>query len=110
MKVLSVLTRIYLLRDELAPAISFYENLFGQRCSLRFSYAAAGLELAQVGAVLLLAGSEAAMAPFRSTQITLVVDSLEGFQRHLEQAGAQVIHNLNPCRLDEICASYIPTG
>lgn len=91
MKVLSVLTRVYLPHEELASTISFYEELFGQSCNLRFSYAAVGLELAQVGPILLIAGSKAALKPFQATQLTLVVDSLDAYQRHLEQAGAQII-------------------
>ena len=86
-----MLTRVYLPQDKLPSTISFYEGLLGQSCGLRFSYAAAGLELAQVGSVLLIAGSEAALEPFRSTHSTFVVDSLDAFQRHLEQAGAQII-------------------
>ena len=91
MKVLSMLTRVYLPQDELRSTISFYEELLMQSCSLRFSYADVGLELAQVGSVLLIAGSETALEPFRATHSTFVVDGLGEFQRHLEQAGAQII-------------------
>ena len=91
MKILAVLTRGYLPPDALVAAIAFYEELFGERCCLRFSYPAAGLELAQVSSILLIAGSEAALKPFHATQSTFLVDSLDRFQRHLAQSGAQIL-------------------
>jgi hypothetical protein len=57
MKARRALTRIYLEPDHLDAAIGFYE-LFGEPCRLRFDYPAVGLELAEVGAVLLLPGTE----------------------------------------------------
>ncbi len=44
---------------------------------LRFSHAS-GLELALVGDVLVLAGPEDMLRDFRATQVTLVVDDLDG--------------------------------
>lgn len=61
-----------------------------QRCCI-FSYAAVDLELAQVGDILLIAGSEGALEFFQATNSTFVVDSLDAFQQYLEQAGAQII-------------------
>lgn len=100
MKILDVLTRVYLPPDTLEQAITFYEGLFGQPCRLRFTYAAARLELAQVGGMLLIAGSADDLEPFLATRTTIIVDSLEACRRYLEQAGVQL---LSPPR-------EVPTG
>ena len=91
MKVLDVLTRVYLQREALDRSIVFYEELFKERCRLRFSHSAAHLELAQVGRVLLIAGLPEHLEPFRATRATFLVDDLDAFQRLLERSGAQII-------------------
>lgn len=91
MRVLDVLTRVYLRPDALAPTIAFYESLFGETCRLRFSYAAVHLELAQVGRLLLIAGAAADLEPFRATCSTFLVNGLDAFRVHLEQRGVQIL-------------------
>ncbi|MDD3247189.1 MAG: hypothetical protein PHF18_10135 [Methanosarcina sp.] len=44
-----------------------------------------GLELAQVGDLLLIASSDEALKPFRSMQATFLVDSLDEFRAFLEE-------------------------
>jgi len=91
-KVLDVLTRVYLRPDSLGPTIRFYECLFGEACRLRFSYPAVRLELAQVGRVLLIAGSVEDCEPFRATHATFLVDSLDARSiLYLKHCGAQVL-------------------
>ena len=68
MKILQVLTRLYLSRGQLEASVTFYESLFGERSSLRESFPEVGIEAAQVGPLLLLAGSDQALAPFKTTQ------------------------------------------
>lgn len=91
MKVLQTLVRIYLSPEALNPTLAFYEDLFREKCRLRFAHSAARLELAQVGNVLLLAGTEEALRPFRSTTATFVVDDLAEFQEFLLRSGATVL-------------------
>lgn len=57
---------------------------------LRFSHAS-GLELAIVGDVLLLAGPDAVLAGFRSTQVTSVVEDLAAALDHARGLGAEVL-------------------
>jgi len=71
-----VLTRVYLRPDALGPTIAFYEGLFGEACRLRFPYPAVHLELAEVGRVLLIAGSAMDLEPFTATSSTFLVGSL----------------------------------
>ncbi len=85
MKIIDVLSRVYLQPDLLDPTIEFYEALFGVTCHLRFLYPAVRLELAQIGRVLLIAGDQEDLAPFRATNSTFLVDNLEAFQAHLVQ-------------------------
>ncbi len=58
---------------------------------MRFEIPHIGLELAQVGDILLIAGSEEALKPFRNTQATMLVDSLDEFKVYLEEKGAEII-------------------
>ena len=58
---------------------------------MRFEIPQIGLELAQIGDILLIAGSEEALKPFRSTQATFLVDSLDEFKAYLEEKGAEII-------------------
>lgn len=53
------------------------------------------LNLAQVGDILLVAGSDEALKTFRSTQATFLVDSLDEFKVYLEEKGAILIRGPN---------------
>jgi pentatricopeptide repeat protein len=48
MKILSTLIRVYVEKSELDQTIQFYESLYQQKCSLRFSYEEKNLELAMI--------------------------------------------------------------
>ncbi len=87
MKVLGVMTRIYLVPANLDDAVAFYETLLGVKCDLRFECAEAGLELAGVGPMLLIAGSEEKLHSFRQTQATIIVDYCR-FDRGLQELAA----------------------
>lgn len=91
MKIYDVLTRFYI--KDIENAIPFYENLLKDKCSLRFSYKEVGLELAQVGNILLLSGSDTALKPFIETKATFMVDSVDEWRSHLLQSGAVVIRD-----------------
>lgn len=92
--------RIYLAPAKLDDAVAFYERLLGEKCELRFKYSEAGLELASIGSVLLVAGSEDRLAAFRQTQATFLVDSIDDFRSWLLESGAEI--------LDE--PKKVPTG
>jgi predicted enzyme related to lactoylglutathione lyase len=93
MKVLKTLSRLYI--NDLNPALGFYEELLGTHTAMRFEIPQIGLELAQIGDILLIAGSDEALKPFRSTQATFLVDSLEEFKAYLEEKGAKIIRGPN---------------
>ncbi len=89
MKVLRVLSRIYV--ASLDASLPEYETLLGEKAGLRFAMPAQGLELAQIRELLLIAGSEVALRPFRATSATFLVDDLEAFRSHLLSDGATVV-------------------
>jgi len=91
MKILQVLTRIYVSREQLETSVAFYESLFGERCGMHESYPEAGIEAAQVGSILLIAGSDQAPGPLKATQANFLVDSLSEWQDFLEKNGATLL-------------------
>lgn len=93
MKVLKILSRLYV--NDLNQALEFYEELLGTPVTRRLELPQIGLELAQVGDILLVAGSDEALRTFRSTQATFLVDSLDEFKAYLEEKGAELIRGPN---------------
>ena len=91
MKIYDILTRFYI--QDIEKAIPFYENLLKEKCSLRFSYKEVGLELAQIGNVLLLSGSDDALKPFIETKSTFMVDSVDEWRSYLLDNGAVVVRD-----------------
>ncbi|MFJ5231369.1 hypothetical protein ACIQBJ_15905 [Kitasatospora sp. NPDC088391] len=73
MPALATLARIYV--DDLDTALPTFTALAGEPARLRFPYR--DLELARVGGFLLIAGTPEALAPYRETQATVLVDDLE---------------------------------
>jgi len=98
MKALKILSRLYV--NDLDASISFYEALTGAKCESRFAYKEKALELAQIGNLLLIAGSEQALAPFRATQITVLIDSISEYKEFLLNSGAVIIRDI----------TKVPTG
>src|SRR5579884_1513738 len=90
MKILQIVTRLYLSREQLEASIAFYESLLGERCLLRQT-SPAGIELAQIGSILLIAGPDQALEPFRATQANFLVDSLVEWKDFLEKNGATLV-------------------
>jgi predicted enzyme related to lactoylglutathione lyase len=91
MKVIRGMVRVYLAPEDLDKTVDFYEALFGQGCDMRFKYEEAGLEMASVGSVLLIAGRKGRLRPFRETWATFLVDSLDSFSKTLLEIGADIL-------------------
>lgn len=86
--------------SDMNTSLKFYESLLGETSTFRFRYEAAGLELASVGDILILAGSDQALEPFRKTKATFKVDNIHEFYDHLVSSGCRVIRDL----------ARVPTG
>lgn len=91
MRVLRVYVRIYLASSVLDGAIAFYEAVTGEVCALRFTHPDAGLEVAAVGAVLLIAGPPERLAQVRATQATFLVENLDAARDTVVAAGGMIL-------------------
>ncbi|PSK88079.1 putative glyoxalase superfamily protein PhnB [Murinocardiopsis flavida] len=89
-----VLIRVFLAPDGLDTGIAFYERLQDTEADARFSFPAARLRLAVVGAFLLIAGTDEALAPFRSTTGTLLVADVRPYYDRLVAEGAEIVFPL----------------
>lgn len=92
MKIINTYTRIYC--SDIDRVLNYYEELTGEKCSIRFSYSEMNLELAQIGSFIILAGTEKNLQPFRNTVATLVVDSVEEFRQFILDNGGKVIRDI----------------
>lgn len=98
MIVKQILTRIYV--NDINSAIDFYEKLTTEKCENRFEYTRAGLEIARISNLLIIAGTEQALEPFRKTSATFLVDSVSEYKEFLIQNGAVIIRDIQ----------QVPTG
>jgi predicted enzyme related to lactoylglutathione lyase len=89
MKILRILSRIYV--EELDDHMDFYEKLLGTNVEMRFSMPEVGLELAQIDDILIIAGSPESLKPFKRTQATFLVDSLEEYEEFLTSNDSKII-------------------
>lgn len=91
MHIYKVLTRIFVDSTGLDNSIAFYENLFGEKCELRFKYSEKELELAMVGSILLISGSADRLKPFTDTAVTFLVDSIDEFLEFHTNHGSTIL-------------------
>lgn len=92
MKVKQVLNRFYV--NDIEQAIEFYEKVLDKKCVSRFKYSQMNLELASVGDVLIIGGSDEALKPFKDTQATFLVDSVAEFKDFLLKNDATIIKDI----------------
>ncbi|MBZ4322518.1 hypothetical protein JNW98_24630 [Streptomyces sp. SCA2-4] len=91
MPVLTTLARVYV--DDLDTALPTFVELTGEQPRLRFAYR--DLNLASIGGYLLLAGSEEALAPYRGTHATAIVDSLDEVLDITGRHGGEIVDGPN---------------
>lgn len=104
LRIREVQTRVFVSSDLLRPTVEYYKALTGGRCSLHLPFPERGLELASVSSrlasFLVIAGTDEALAPFRSTALTVLVDEINAVSRLLAPLGAVVLQPITP----------VPTG
>lgn len=98
MKIKQILNRFYV--HDIEQSINFYKKILNEKCNMRFKYSQASLELAQVGNILIISGSDDALKPFKDTKATFLVDSITEFKDFLLNNGATIIRDLK----------VVPTG
>lgn len=84
--------RLYVDRARLDATVDFYEQLQGITCERRIPFADLGIEVAVVGAFVVLGGSDEALEPFRSATALLVVDDLDETLGWALARGAELLH------------------
>lgn len=89
MQIRGVYMRIFVTDRSLDEAIAFYQQLTGKTAGERFRHGA--LELASVGNFLLIAGSEAAVEPFRKTMGTILVEGIEEYLESVSAMGCDIV-------------------
>ena len=88
MQVLRTYARVY--TSSIESTIAALTSTTGDSVDFRFDMPN-GLWLAAIGRILIVAGDDTALAPFRATQATLIVDDLDQFHTALITAGAEII-------------------
>ncbi|MEU7278188.1 hypothetical protein AB0A69_05255 [Streptomyces sp. NPDC045431] len=91
MPVLATYARVYV--DDLDTALPTFQALTGTEPELRFAYR--GVELAAVGAYLLVAGTAEELAPFREVQATTVVQGLDEILELVADEGGRILDGPN---------------
>ena len=89
-----VMIRVFVEPGELDDSIAFYEHLQAVTADSRFAFPAVSLRLATVGGFLIIEGDAQALAPFRSTVGTFLVDDVRPYYDKLVAAGAEIIFPL----------------
>jgi uncharacterized glyoxalase superfamily protein PhnB len=89
-----VLIRVFLAPGTLETSIEFYEQLQQVQVDAVFPFPEHNLTLAMVGGFLLIEGTDDALAPFRTTSGTLLVDNVRPYYDALVAAGAEIIFPL----------------
>ena len=100
MKIYKTLTRIFVDPQGFENTIDFYEELFKEKCELRFTHSKHELELAMVGSILLISGSLDSLKPFTDTRVTLLVDSVDEFLEFIKEHDSTILEYPKP----------VPTG
>jgi hypothetical protein len=95
MRILNHAFRRCVTPDQLEAAVVFYEAIQSTKCRRRVALPDAGVEVAVVGCFVLLAGADAVLAPLRSVQAVLTVDSLDDAEAVLNAQDAQILEGIH---------------
>ncbi|KAJ5172069.1 hypothetical protein N7492_004662 [Penicillium capsulatum] len=91
--ILEVYTRIFVSFAKLSETLNFYKNILNGEETLHFAYPEKNLEIAAISSpklsVLILAGDEESLEPFRATQLTIKVASLDQYIHTLIMSGSE---------------------
>jgi catechol 2,3-dioxygenase-like lactoylglutathione lyase family enzyme len=97
MKILRVTAPVLTVATEqLAATIAFYERVLGEAARARLRNPAGTLDLVLIGAMLIIAGSPAALATRSELKATFIVDSLDEWRAEVTRQGAEIIEGPTP--------------
>lgn len=107
MRVFRTYARAY--TDDLDAVLASLTAATGEPISTRITMPN-GLELASVGRVLLVAGDERTLEPYRATVATLIVEDLDECQARLEQTGAEIVRGPQAVPTGRNLTAKLPGG
>jgi hypothetical protein len=94
---------------DLDSALASLGTTTGEPVTSRFSLPN-GLELATLGRVLVVAGDEETLSPYRATAATLLVDDLDACQALLDEAGAELVRGPQAVPTGRNLTARLPGG
>ncbi|MFR0356931.1 VOC family protein [Streptomyces sediminimaris] len=111
---LSVIMRIFrtyarAYADDLDAVLAPLATVTGEPVGSRFAMPN-GLELATVGRVLVVAGDERVLEPYRATVATLVIDDLDACRALLERTGARIVRGPQAVPTGRNLTAELPGG
>jgi predicted enzyme related to lactoylglutathione lyase len=93
-KVLS--TSVPIFTRDIEAAIERYEALTREMVRERFEVPEQGIEIAILGSLTIIAGSEKQLGGLRNIRATFIVDSLAEYAAHLRSTGATTLQGPRP--------------
>jgi predicted enzyme related to lactoylglutathione lyase len=88
MKIYKILTPIYV--NDLEKALPFYEKMFQTNAGTRFHYAEKKLDISVIGQLLLISGTDEALAAVRDVALSILVDDVHAYKTWLLDHGAVI--------------------
>lgn len=107
MRILRTYARVY--TTDLDAVSASLAAATGEPVTSRFSLPN-GPDLATVGEVLVVAGDEEALAPYRETVATLLVDDLDACRERLDEAGAELVRGPRAVPTGRNLTARLPGG
>ena len=107
MRIFRTYARVY--ATDMDTALAPLSAVTGEPITTRFTMPN-GLELATVGRVLVVAGDERTLEPYRATSATLIVDDLDECQVRLTQSGAQMVRGPQAVPTGRNLTAKLPGG
>ncbi|MCI0768127.1 hypothetical protein [Bacillus sp. TL12] len=98
MQIYKILTPIYV--NELEKALPYYEELLQTKAGARFHYAEKKLDIAVVGQILLISGTNEALEAVRNITLSFLVDDIHTYKTWLLDNGAVIQQDI----------TKVPTG
>lgn len=93
MQIYKILTPIYV--NDLEKAIIFYEKLLQTEAGTRFHYTEKSLDIAVVGQILLIGGTDEALSNVREIALSILVDDIHDYKNWLLDHGATLRQDIN---------------
>src|SRR6266850_2414774 len=94
MRVLS--TSVPIVTRDIEAAIERYEPLTRETVRERFEVPEQGIEIAILGSLTIIAGSEKQLGALRNIRATFIVDSINEYAAHVRSTGATTLQGPSP--------------